>query len=287
MPKVKPPSGFLAGALARKRSELALARRKTPREELERMAADRRPARSLSQALRGVGVAVIAEVKRRSPSAGPLDSGIDAPARARLFEERGAAAVSVLTDAEFEGRLEDLAAVAAAVSVPVIRKDFLVDPWQVWESRAAGADAALVIVAATDSRVLGELMAAGANARLGLLIEIHDEEEGRTAIDSGATLIGVNARDLSTLAVDVESALATIEWLRREAPGAVIVAESGIASVEEVRRASQAGADAVLVGEHLSRAAHPGDALLELVTAGREADGPRVSASGRGETPKT
>ena len=216
---------------------------------------------------------MIAEVKRGSPSAGVLDAGIDAPARARLFEERGAAAVSVLTDAEFDGRLADLEAVAAAVSVPVVRKDFLVDPWQVWESRAAGADAALVIVAALGPRELGALVAESAAARLGLLFEIHDRAEAGVAIDAGASVIGVNARDLSSLEVDLDSALSTVAWLRREVPDAVIVAESGVGGEEGVRRARDAGADAVLVGEHLSRAVDPGSALERLVAAGRRAVG--------------
>ncbi len=272
-PKVNPPSGFLARALARKRGEIERGERRGSRAELERLAADRPPARSLPGALDGRGVAVIAEVKRGSPSAGALDAGIDAPARAFLFERCGAAAVSVLTDAEFDGRLEDLEAVAAAVSVPVVRKDFLVDPWQVWESRAAGADAALVIVPALEPRELNALVAESADAGLGLLVEIHGREEARRALDAGASVIGVNARDLSSLAVDVEAALATVEWLRREAPDAVIVAESGISGAEGVRRARDAGADAVLVGEHLSRATDPGGALERLVAAGREERG--------------
>jgi indole-3-glycerol phosphate synthase len=271
MPKVNPPSSFLAGALARKRTEVARARRRRSAAELERLATERPSARSLADALRGEGVSVIAEVKRGSPSAGALDAGIDAPARARLYEERGAQAISVLTDAEFDGRLADLEAVAPAVSVPVLRKDFLVDPWQVWESRAAGADAALLIVAALDRSALDALVAESAGAGLGLLIEIHGRAEARAAIDTGASVIGVNARDLSTLAVDADAALSTIEWLRREASDAVIVAESGIADPEAVRRARDAGADAVLVGEHLSRATDPGDALERLVAAGREA----------------
>ena len=271
MPKVNPPSSFLAGALARKRTEVARARRRRSAAELERLATERPSARSLADALREQGVSVIAEVKRGSPSAGALDAGIDAPARARLYEERGAQAISVLTDAEFDGRLADLEAVAPAVSVPVLRKDFLVDPWQVWESRAAGADAALLIVAALDRSALDALVAESAGAGLGLLVEIHGRAEARAAIDTGASVIGVNARDLSTLAVDADAALSTIEWLRREASDAVIVAESGIADPEAVRRARDAGADAVLVGEHLSRATDPGDALERLVAAGREA----------------
>ncbi len=272
-PKVNPPTGFLAGALARKRAEVDLARRGTTRAELERMVAGMASARPLGDPLRGNGVSVIAEVKRGSPSAGTLDAGIDAPARARLYEEGGAAAVSVLTDAEFDGRLADLAAVAASVSVPVVRKDFLVDPWQIWESRAAGADAALVIVSALTPRELKALVAVSADARLGLLVEIHAREEAPAAIDAGASVIGVNARDLSSLDVDVDAALSTVEWLRREAPEIVIVAESGIAGPAGVRRARDAGADAVLVGEHLSRAADPMLALERLVVAGREAGG--------------
>lgn len=269
-PKVNAPAGFLADALKRKRAEVAHAVETRPRAEVEALAAGRPAGRSLYDALRGAGVAIVAEVKRASPSAGALDAGIDAAARAHLFEERGAAAVSVLTDVEFGGGLPDLEAVAAAVSVPVVRKDFLVDPWQVWESRAAGADAALVIVAALEARELEALVRESAGAGLGLLIEIHGREEARPALDAGPSVIGVNARDLSSLAVDVESALATVEWLRREAPEAVIVAESGIANADGVRRARDAGADAVLVGEHLSRAADPGAALAQLVAAGRE-----------------
>lgn len=214
-------------------------------------------------------MSVIAEVKRGSPSAGSLAAGIDAPARARLYEERGAAAISVLTDAEFDGRLADLEAVAPAISVPVVRKDFLLDPWQVWESRAAGADAALLIVSALAPRELELLVAESVDAGLGLLIEIHGREEARAAIDAGASVIGVNARDLSSLAVDVDGALSTVEWLRRLAPDAVIVAESGITGPEGILRARDAGADAVLVGEHLSRAADPGGTLERLVVAGK------------------
>jgi indole-3-glycerol phosphate synthase len=274
MPKVNPPTGFLAGALARKRAEVALARQSGSAAELERLAAERPPARSLANALRGDGVSVIAEVKRGSPSAGPLDTGIDAPVRARLYEERGAAAVSVLTDAEFRGRLADLEAVVTAVAVPVLRKDFLVDTWQVWESRAAGADAALLIIAALAPREMEALVAESARAGLGLLIEIHDREEARAAIDAGASVIGVNARDLSSLEVDVAAALSTVEWLRGAAPDAMIVAESGIADPEGVRRAGEAGAHAVLVGEHLSRAQDPGAALERLVVAGLDVGRP-------------
>ncbi|MGH7607731.1 MAG: hypothetical protein ACREME_10345 [Gemmatimonadales bacterium] len=144
------------------------------------------------------------------------------------------------------------------------------DPWQIWESRAAGADAALVIVAALDAIGLDALVAEAAEAGLGLLVEIHALSEAPRAIALGEPIIGVNARDLSTLEVDVTAALCTLRGLRRDAPDLVLVAESGIADSEDARRARSAGADAVLVGEHLARAADPGEALERLVAAGRE-----------------
>jgi indole-3-glycerol phosphate synthase len=270
MPKVNTRGGFLARALVRKRAEVAAASRDRPVAELRAAAAARTPARSLAAALRGGGVSVISEVKRASPSAGLLAPGIDAAERARLYEQRGAAAISVLTDAEFDGRLPDLTAVASATSVPVLRKDFLVDPWQVWESRAAGADAALLIVAALDPDAMDAMVSEAAQAGLELLVEIHTRAEAARAIAAGAPIVGVNARDLSSLEVDLEAALATVRTLRRDAPDAIVVAESGISGPAEVLRARSAGADAVLVGEHLARAADPGEALARLVAAGRD-----------------
>lgn len=250
--------------------EVDASRRARPRAELVAAATDRAPARSLSGALVGPGLSVIGEVKRRSPTAGALAPDLDAPARARLYEEWGAAGISVLTDHGFDGRLDDLVAVAAAVSVPVLRKDFLIDPWQIWESRAAGADAALVIVAALDPSGLQALVAEAAEAGLELLVEIHAASEALGAVALGVPIIGVNARDLSTLDVDVSAALSTLRELRRQAADVVLVAESGIAGPDDVRRARSAGADAVLVGEHLTRAPDPGEALARLVAAGQE-----------------
>jgi len=268
MPKVK--SGFLARTLARKRGEVEAGRRARSLSDLAAAARDRPAARPWAEALRDPGVAVIAEFKRASPSAGSLSPDVDAVERARVFERDGAAAISVLTDAAFDGRLADLAAVSAAVGVPVLRKDFLVDPWQIWESRAAGADAALLIVAALDDAGLAEMAAAAAAAGLGLLVEIHDRAEAARAGALRPAVIGVNARDLSRLEVDVEAGLANLRWLRREAPEAALIAESGIAGPEDVWRARAAGADAVLVGEHLARAADPGAALAALVAAARD-----------------
>lgn len=269
MPKVKPPAGFLARALARKRREVETGRRVRPLEELARAARDCAPARPWATTLRAPGAAVIAEVKRASPSAGSLAPDLDAAGRARLFERSGAAAISVLTDAAFNGRLDDLRAVADAVTIPVLRKDFLVDPWQVWESRAAGADAALVIVAALDDEGLAGLVEAAGEAGLGLLIEIHVSEEVSRAVALDADVMGVNARDLASLDVDVAAGLDLLRRLRGEDPDAVLVAESGITGPDDVRLARRAGADAVLVGEHLARAADAGAALATLVDAGQ------------------
>lgn len=269
MPKVKPSPGFLAGALSRKRAEVAALRPVRPLRELIAAAADRPPVRSLAAALRTPDVSIVAEVKRASPSAGPLAPGIDAAARARLYQERGAAAISVLTDAGFDGRLADLTAVAAEASVPVVRKDFLVDPWQVWESRVSGADAALLLIAALEADQIGALAAEADAAGLELLVEIHAPAEAALALSTGTPILGVNARDLSSLEVDLETAWSTLRALRRHAPDAILVAESGIAGPDDVRGAGSAGADAVLVGEHLARAPDPGQALELLVAAGR------------------
>lgn len=269
MPKVNTSPGFLAGTLSRKRTEVAALQSARPLRELVAAASDRPPIRSLAAALQAPGVSIVAEVKRASPSAGPLAPGIDAGTRARLYQERGAAAISVLTDAGFDGRIADLTAVAAGTTVPIVRKDFLVDRWQIWESRVAGADAALLLIAALEPDEIAAMAAEAAEAGLELLVEIHAPAEARLAITTAAPILGVNARDLSSLEVDLETALSILRALRREAPEAILVAESGIAGPDDVRRAGSAGADAVLVGEHLARASDPGEALERLVVAGR------------------
>ena len=268
-PKVKPSAGFLARVVAGKRGEVESARRARPLAEVEAAARERPPARSLEAAIRAPGCGVIAEVKRASPSAGSLAPGIVAGERAMRYQEGGAIAISVLTDRRFAGRIEDLVDVAAAVRVPVLRKDFLVDPWQIWESRAAGADAALLIVAAIEPEELRSLVDTAGEAGLELLVEIHAAEESERAIGLGLPVLGVNARDLSTLQVDVPGGLAVLRELRRAAPDRALVAESGIGDAAAVARARAAGADAVLVGEHLARAADPVTAVARLAAAGR------------------
>jgi indole-3-glycerol phosphate synthase len=220
------------------------------------------PARGFVEALRAATLpAVIAEVKRSSPSAGRIAEA-DAGGRARAYEEAGAAAVSVLTEHQhFDGALADLRAVHLAVGIPVLRKDFLVHPAQVIESRVEGADAVLLIAGALTEPELKAMLAAAEDLGLGALVEAHAEEDLDRAIAAGAEVVGVNARDLETLEVDPDRAL---RLLSRVPEDRVAVLESGISSRLHVERALEAGARAVLIGEALMRADDPGAALREL-----------------------
>ena len=252
--------------LAEKRREIARAKARRPLDVLSRAAAEAPPPRSLRDALfRPVGGAVraIAEVKRASPSAGPIRPGADVPAIARDYEAAGASAISVLTDERyFNGRLELMTAARAVVGVPVLRKDFLVDPYQVVEARAAGADAVLLIAAALPGGALGELLAAVAETGLEALVEVHDEAEAERATAAGARLVGVNHRDLKTFSIDMTL---TARLAPAMPSDAVLVAESGIASADDVRELGRAGAHAILVGERLMRAEAPGRALALIL----------------------
>ncbi len=220
---------------------------------------------SFADALVGPGVAVIAEVKRASPSRGDFAPGLDAAAQASAYRDGGAAAVSVLTEpTRFSGSLEDLARVATN-GLPALRKDFIVDPYQVWEACAAGASAVLLIVAALEDADLEELLAVCDEATLDALVEVHDEDEADRAGEAGASIVGVNARDLTTFEVD-RGAFARI---RPHLPdGAIAVAESGIRGADDLRAAALAGADAVLVGEAVVTADDPRAAVAVLVAAG-------------------
>lgn len=225
-------------------------------------ATDSARALSLSTALRGRHVAVIAEVKRRSPSRGAINVAIDPAAQAMAYVTGGAAAISVLTEpVHFGGSAADLEAVAGAVKVPVLKKDFHVAPVQMFEARARGASAALLIARAVHPDMLAELLDAARDAALEALVEVRDECELATAVALGASVIGVNNRDLETLLMDC--AAANVVPLIPAAVAAV--AESGIAGRREVEQAAAAGADAVLVGSMLSAAADPRAAVAELV----------------------
>jgi indole-3-glycerol phosphate synthase len=250
------------------RARVAAARENEPLDALRERARGVAPGPSLRTALSKEGVAVIAEIKRSSPSKGELAPGLQAPAQARAYVDGGASAVSVLTEPDrFGGSLGDLADVAA-LGVSTLRKDFIVDAYQVWEARAAGASALLLIVAALDEETLANLHAEAREAELDVLVEAHDEVEVAAASRVGASIVGINARDLRTFEID-RGAFARLR--PQLAEGTLAVAESGVRDADDVREAARQGADAVLVGESLVRAEDPAGAVAALVAAGREA----------------
>lgn len=257
---------YLDDLLAGARRRAAEAAAREPLRELAARAADAPQSAAFEPALRADGVSVIAEVKRASPSKGPIAPDLDARAQAAAYVDGGAAAVSVLTEPDqFLGHLTDLADVAA-LGVPALRKDFIVDRYQVWEARAAGASAVLLIVAALTEEQLAELHQEATDAGLDVLVEVHDEREIETAVRVGASIVGVNARDLRTFELDRDG----FARLRPLLPdGVLAVSESGVRDADDVRLAAAQGADAVLVGETLVRATDPAAAVAELVEAGR------------------
>lgn len=217
---------------------------------------------SFRAALRRPHLAVIAEVKRRSPSAGLIREDLDPAERAALYAAHGAAAISILTDTPyFGGSVQDLRAAAERCALPLLRKDFIIDEVQILEARAAGASAVLLIVRILTGQRLDQLLRCAELFGLDALVEVHTKVELATALDAGATLIGVNSRDLDTFSVDVNAA-----WrLLAEVPiDRIAVAESGLAGRQDVARAAEAGADAVLIGTALSAAESPAALLREL-----------------------
>lgn len=225
------------------------------RPALERAAADRALPPSFTAALRGETVKLIAEVKRRSPSAGAINEGLNPVTLAAAYARGGAAAISVLTDQRFfGGSMADLEGVVAAVPAPVLRKDFILDEVQLLEARAAGAAAALLIVRALDQPSLVRLHKFAVGIGLTPLVETHNTLEIARAIDAGALVIGVNARDLDTFEIDT---LGAWRLLLGIPPECIAVAESGMATVDDVTAAAAAGADAVLVGSALAAAGEP------------------------------
>ncbi|MHC9292849.1 indole-3-glycerol phosphate synthase TrpC [Mycobacterium sp. LTG2003] len=224
-------------------------------------------------ALREPGIGVIAEVKRASPSRGELANIADPAELAQAYQDGGARVISVLTEQRrFNGSLADLDAVRAAVSIPVLRKDFIVKPYQIHEARAHGADMLLLIVAALDQSVLESLLERTESLGMTALVEVHTEEEADRALQAGATVIGVNARDLKTLEVDRDC-------FGRIAPGlpsnVIRIAESGVRGTADLLAYAGAGADAVLVGEGLVTSGDPRSAVADLVTAGTHPSCPK------------
>ena len=222
--------------------------------ELRGRASDASPPRGFAAALRHPSeVRLLAEVKRRSPSAGEIRPGADPVDVARAYGEGGAAALSVLTDRDFfGGELDFLVRVREAVDLPVLRKDFVVDPLQLWEARAAGADAVLLIVRILSDAQMAELLGLAAELGMDVLVEVHTAGETERALAAGSTLVGINNRDLSTFVTDLEL---SISLARDVSPEVTLVAESGIRTAADVDRLGAAGIDAILVGESLMRQA--------------------------------
>lgn len=248
------------------RLDMAARQERVSLDELKAKVATVPSARAIIPTFQGEDVCVIAEVKRKSPSKGELADIPSAAALASAYEAGGAHVISVLTEERrFGGSLADLDAVRAAVDIPILRKDFIVSSYQLWEARAHGADLALLIVAALDQNALESLIERTKSLGMTPLVEVHDAEEVARALDAGAEVIGVNNRDLRTLQVNREQFLEIAPLIP---DGIVKVAESGIKTAQDLRHYAAAGADAVLVGEALVTGNDPEAAVHELVTAG-------------------
>jgi len=255
---------ILAEIVAHKRQEIAAARSHVPEAELRALLDSAPPPRNFFQALAATGpVALIAEVKRASPSAGSIRADFDPAAIARTYEGHGATCISVLTDARyFQGSLEDLRRVREAVSLPVLRKDFILDAYQLLEARAAGADAVLLIAECLDDCQLRSLHRQTIELEMTPLVELYEPSNLQRVFDAGATLIGVNNRDLRTFKTDLEHVIR----LRPHIPDqCLLVAESGIHTAADVARLRAAGVDAMLVGESLMRSTDIGAAVDALL----------------------
>jgi indole-3-glycerol phosphate synthase len=244
------------------REEVQRRRDAVPLARLEAALDERAESRPFQEALARPGISLIAEHKRRSPSAGTIREGAEVTDIVRAYERGGAAALSVLTEPfHFAGSLDDLSAARRATHLPVLRKDFILDPYQLYESAAAGADAILLIVAALEAELLAELQREAWALDLDVLVEVHDEEELQTALEVDADVIGINNRSLEDFSVDIER---TYELLSDVPAGKTVVSESGFSTREELDELDRVGIDAVLVGETLMRAADVEAACREL-----------------------
>jgi indole-3-glycerol phosphate synthase len=249
------------------RSAVARRKRERPLSEIEHDAASRPEGLPFAEALARPGTSLIAEHKRRSPSAGEIRAGADLAEIARAYERGGAAALSILTEEEhFGGSLDDLRAARAASTLPILRKDFTVDPYQLYEAKSAGADAVLLVVGSLEREDVAELHALAGELGLDALVEVYDEHELEVALEIDADVIGINNRDLADFSVDTGR---TLELLADVPAGKVVVSESGISTREQIDELERHGVDAVLVGETLMRAPDPEAAVREL-TRGEE-----------------
>ena len=249
--------------IAWKRNEIASLKAAEPLERVQAAAAGAPAPRDFAGALRKPGVSLIAEIKRASPSKGLLQPDLDPVALAREYEAGGASAISVLTDERFfQGSLDDLRAVRQSVSLPVLRKDVLLEPYQVYQARAAGADAILLIAATLEGEALASLHRLAAELGMAALVEVHSSPELVRALGVNPSIVGINNRDLRSFEVSLD----TTECLRPLVPkGSVLVSESGIHSRGDVARLEALGTDAILVGEALVRAPDAGDKIRELI----------------------
>src|SRR5271166_5726168 len=250
--------------VAVKRREVAAARRRMPLEELETQAAEAPPVRDFRAALAGFGpIQLIAEVKKASPSARLIRDDFDPVAVAQIYQEHGAACISVLTDAPyFQGHLSYLARVRASVVLPLLRKDFLIDEYQVVEARLAGADAILLIAEILDDATLALLLSRARVMGMSALVELHDVVNLPRVLDAGADLVGINNRDLRQFSTDIEHTLRLRDQIPPELP---VVSESGIRTRPDVEQLEAAGISAVLVGESLMRTPNIGLAVEQLL----------------------
>jgi indole-3-glycerol phosphate synthase len=244
------------------RDALARRKRERPLAELEREADTGREGRPFSEALSRPGTSLIAEHKRRSPSAGAIREGAACADVVSAYERGGAAAISVLTEeAHFGGSLADLHVARAATWLPILRKDFTIDPYQLYETKAAGADAVLLVVGSLETRELASLYRLASDLDLDAIVEIHDDEELERALEIDCDVIGINNRDLEDFSVDIQR---TFDLLADVPAGKVVVSESGIQDRWQIEELEQVGVDAVLIGEVLMRAPDPEAAVREL-----------------------
>lgn len=261
---------FLDQVTERTRADVDARAKVVPVEALEERIEVPGRGRPFSEALVAEGISLIAEMKRASPSKGPIRPDATVTQIVQAYEQAGASACSVLTEpAWFGGSLDDLVEARAAVDLPLLRKDFIVTRYQILEAKVAGANAVLLIVAALSPERLVELQEIAASVGLDTLVEVHDEDEMQIAVEAGAEIIGVNNRNLHTLDVDPETALRLLP----DAPaGTIVVAESGITSRDDVQRLEDAGVDAILVGETLMRSDDTGEAVRTLLGHTRQQD---------------
>ncbi len=266
-------SNFLENILTHKKNEVEARQSQISEQELKEQMKSVQPPISFAEALSKDGLAVIAEIKKASPSAGVIRANFDPVQIAQSYVQAGANALSILTDEQFfQGSLQYIEQVRAFVPGPILRKDFIIDPYQILETRASGADALLLIVAALEQERLYSLLNKTHELGLEALVETHSADELNIAVGAGAKIIGINNRNLETFRID----LATTEQIAPLAPeGTVLVGESGLHTQADIQRMIRAGVDAVLVGTHFMKDPEPGIALQELMLAAKAREGTR------------